>query len=183
VGHLEARAVPGSPASGDTVGVVIPGGGNPQVTLSLRQRVGDPGSPAGTRVLEQNYQFDLVSQAKLIERYIGQPITVEQRHDAQPEWMPVPLIGYIDATVTVRHDEYMDGEYAYRAAILERKTTGRNQIAPDWLFQGVSPIRAIQYRSLSTAASRPAAPPSYRPPLSSMLWEPTACISTLTVIR
>lgn len=35
--------------------------------------------PAGTRVLEQNYQFDLVSQAKLIERYIGQRITVEQQ--------------------------------------------------------------------------------------------------------
>ncbi len=34
--------------------------------------------PAGTRVIEQNYQFDLVSQQKLIERYIGQKITVEQ---------------------------------------------------------------------------------------------------------
>jgi hypothetical protein len=34
--------------------------------------------PDGTRVVEQNYQFDLVSQAKLIERYIGQTITVEQ---------------------------------------------------------------------------------------------------------
>jgi hypothetical protein len=34
--------------------------------------------PAGTRVLEQNYQFDLVSQQKLIERFIGQTITVEQ---------------------------------------------------------------------------------------------------------
>ncbi len=34
--------------------------------------------PAGTRVIEQNFQFDLVSQQKLIERYIGQKITVEQ---------------------------------------------------------------------------------------------------------
>src|SRR5207249_4358489 len=34
--------------------------------------------PAGTRVVEQNYQFDLVSQQKLIERYIGQNVTVEQ---------------------------------------------------------------------------------------------------------
>lgn len=33
---------------------------------------------AGTRVLEQNYQFDLVSAAKLMERYIDQNITVEQ---------------------------------------------------------------------------------------------------------
>ncbi len=35
--------------------------------------------PAGTRVIEQNFQFDLVSQQKLIERYIGQDITVEQQ--------------------------------------------------------------------------------------------------------
>ena len=31
-----------------------------------------------TRVLEQSFQFDLVSQAKLLQRYLGQRITVEQ---------------------------------------------------------------------------------------------------------
>ncbi|MEJ2535402.1 MAG: DUF4139 domain-containing protein [Gammaproteobacteria bacterium] len=31
-----------------------------------------------TRVLEQGFQFDLVSQAKLFERYLGERITVEQ---------------------------------------------------------------------------------------------------------
>lgn len=34
--------------------------------------------PDGTRVVEQNYQFDLVSQQKLIEKYIGATVTVEQ---------------------------------------------------------------------------------------------------------
>ena len=34
--------------------------------------------PAGTRVLEQNYQFDLVSQQKLVERYLDREISVEQ---------------------------------------------------------------------------------------------------------
>ncbi len=34
--------------------------------------------PEGTHVLEQNYQFDLVSTAKLMERYLNRPITVEQ---------------------------------------------------------------------------------------------------------
>jgi hypothetical protein len=34
--------------------------------------------PNGTHVLEQNYQFDLVSTAKLLERYIDRTITVEQ---------------------------------------------------------------------------------------------------------
>ena len=51
VGHLQARAVPGEPASGDAVGVDIAGGGDPEVTLTLRRRVGDPGQPAGTQVL------------------------------------------------------------------------------------------------------------------------------------
>jgi hypothetical protein len=34
--------------------------------------------PDGTRVLEQDFRFDLVNQAKLLERYIDQPIVVEQ---------------------------------------------------------------------------------------------------------
>ena len=34
--------------------------------------------PDGTRVVEQNYQFDLVSQQKLVERYVGQNIAVDQ---------------------------------------------------------------------------------------------------------
>jgi len=38
--------------------------------------------PAGSRVLEQNFQFDLVSAAKLMDRYIGQRIAVE-RHGRQ----------------------------------------------------------------------------------------------------
>jgi hypothetical protein len=34
--------------------------------------------PEGTQVIEQNYQFDLVSSAKLMERYLDREITVEQ---------------------------------------------------------------------------------------------------------
>lgn len=51
VGHLVARAVPGQPSSGDAVGVVVPGRGDPEVTLTLRQRVGTPGAAVGTQVL------------------------------------------------------------------------------------------------------------------------------------
>ena len=36
--------------------------------------------PDGTHVLEQNYEFDLVSTAKLMARYLDRPITVEQIH-------------------------------------------------------------------------------------------------------
>jgi hypothetical protein len=35
-------------------------------------------SPEGTRVIEQSFQFDLVSAEKLMERYIDQVITVDQ---------------------------------------------------------------------------------------------------------
>ncbi|MBK7404245.1 MAG: DUF4139 domain-containing protein [Phycisphaerales bacterium] len=35
-------------------------------------------SPAGTRVLEQNYQFDLVSNQKLLERFLDQTISIDQ---------------------------------------------------------------------------------------------------------
>lgn len=34
--------------------------------------------PDGTRVIEQNYQFDLVSAARLLEKYIDREVTVEQ---------------------------------------------------------------------------------------------------------
>jgi hypothetical protein len=33
--------------------------------------------PAGTRVLDQNYQFDLVSAQKMIERFVGQQINID----------------------------------------------------------------------------------------------------------
>lgn len=39
--------------------------------------------PQGTRVLEQNFQFDLVSATKLRERYIGERVTVEQQQGEQ----------------------------------------------------------------------------------------------------
>lgn len=35
--------------------------------------------PQGTKVLEQNFQFDLVSQDKLLSRYIDRTVSVEQR--------------------------------------------------------------------------------------------------------
>jgi hypothetical protein len=41
--------------------------------------------PDGTQVLEQNYQFDLVSQQKLVERYVDREITVEQARGERVE--------------------------------------------------------------------------------------------------
>ncbi len=41
--------------------------------------------PKGTKVGEQNYQFDLVSQQKLLEKYIDKKITVEKLAGDKPE--------------------------------------------------------------------------------------------------
>ena len=49
-----------------------------------------------TRVLEQSFQFDLVSQAKLIQRYIGQPIAVELPRGDQVDRVEGVLLGASD---------------------------------------------------------------------------------------
>lgn len=41
--------------------------------------------PTGTRVVEQNYQYDLVNREKLLERYVGEQITIEQFNGSELE--------------------------------------------------------------------------------------------------
>jgi len=48
--------------------------------------------PAGTKVGEQNYQFDLVSQQKLLDKYIDKKISVEQRADDKVETVEGTLL-------------------------------------------------------------------------------------------
>lgn len=49
--------------------------------------------PDGTRVLEQNYQYDLVSADKLMDRYIGQRVTVERADGSQIQRIDGTLLG------------------------------------------------------------------------------------------
>jgi len=49
-----------------------------------------------TRVLEQSFQFDLVSQEKLLERYLGQRIRVEQPRGEQMDVLEGTLLGIGD---------------------------------------------------------------------------------------
>lgn len=49
--------------------------------------------PAGTRVLEQNFQFDLVSSEKLLDRYLGQRIEVEVFEGGQIQQYAGKLLG------------------------------------------------------------------------------------------
>ncbi len=57
-----------------------------------------------TRVLEQSFQFDLVSQAKLLQRYLGQRITVEQPRGEHVDLVEGVLLGTGDG-LTMQLDD------------------------------------------------------------------------------
>jgi hypothetical protein len=59
---------------------------------------------AATRVVEQSFQFDLVSQAKLLQRYIGHRITVEQPRGDHVDLLEGTLIGATDG-LTLQLDD------------------------------------------------------------------------------
>lgn len=60
--------------------------------------------PDGTRVLEQNYQFDLVSADKLLQRYVGKTITVEQALGDGVERITGKLLGAHGGLILQRED-------------------------------------------------------------------------------
>jgi len=49
--------------------------------------------PKGTRVVEQSFEFDLTSTAKLLSRYLGREITVEQARGQSVESITGTLVG------------------------------------------------------------------------------------------
>ena len=57
-----------------------------------------------TRVLEQSFQFDLVSQAKLLQRYLGQRVTVEQPRGEHVDLAEGILLGVGDG-LTLQMDD------------------------------------------------------------------------------
>lgn len=57
-----------------------------------------------TRVLEQSFQFDLVSQEKLLQRYLGQRITVEQPRGDEVDLVEGTLLGIGDG-LTLQMDD------------------------------------------------------------------------------
>jgi len=57
-----------------------------------------------TRVLEQSFQFDLVSQQKLLQRYLGQKIIVEQPRGDQVDLLEGTLLGIGDG-LTLQMDD------------------------------------------------------------------------------
>jgi hypothetical protein len=57
-----------------------------------------------TRVLEQSFQFDLISQARLIERYLGERITVELLRGDNVDLVEGVLLGATDGLTLLMDD-------------------------------------------------------------------------------
>jgi hypothetical protein len=55
--------------------------------------------PEGTKVLEQNFQFDLVSQEKLLSRYVDRNVSVEQRNGDGTKTIDGTLVSSNDGLV------------------------------------------------------------------------------------
>lgn len=66
-----------------------------------------------TRVLEQSFQFDLVSQAKLLERYLGQRIKVEQPRGEYVDLIEGKLMGVGDGLTLLMDDGSVRGMRSY----------------------------------------------------------------------
>ncbi len=66
-----------------------------------------------TRVLEQSFQFDLVSQAKLLERYLGQRISVEQPRGEYIDLIEGKLMGVGDGLTLLMDDGSVRGMRSY----------------------------------------------------------------------
>ena len=60
--------------------------------------------PAHTRVVEQNFEFDLTSTSKLLSRYLGRDITVEQSRGQDVEIVTGTLVGTQGALILRQPD-------------------------------------------------------------------------------
>ena len=60
--------------------------------------------PAGTRVVEQNYQYDLVNSEKLLERYVGEKISVEQLRGNEVEQINGTLLSAQGGSLILQRD-------------------------------------------------------------------------------
>ncbi len=69
--------------------------------------------PSGTSVLDQNYQFDLVSNDRLLEKFIDKPITVTVVRGNKSEEVSGTLMSSEGAALVPRHK----GRTAYRGRV------------------------------------------------------------------
>jgi hypothetical protein len=72
-------------------------------------------SDAGTRVLEQNFQFDLVSTDKLLQKYIDRPLTVERSSGGQSVSTTGTLLSAADGLVLRSADGSLNAVRDYQS--------------------------------------------------------------------
>ncbi len=96
----EARAIPGYAVVRDERRFALASGRNTLRVEDVPDLI-DPTTvaftsltdPAGTRVVEQSFEFDLTSSTKLLSRYLGREITVEHPRGASVESITGTLVG------------------------------------------------------------------------------------------
>ena len=94
--------------------------------------------PNGTRVVEQNFQFDLVSTDKLLEKFIDRDITVEQIRGDSVETFAGTLLSTSGGLVL----RQADGSRAHGAAQRRREAAEPARRADHAAHAGVGRVRA-----------------------------------------
>ncbi len=95
-----------------------------------------------TRVLEQSFQFDLVSQEKLLQRYLGQRIKVEQARGEQLDLLEGTLLGIGDGLTLQMDDGSVRAIRSYNNLQFSQLPGGLiTRPTLEWLLQSPSPGR------------------------------------------
>jgi len=101
-----------------------------------------------TRVLEQSYQFDLVSTAKLLTRYIDRPIAVDRRNGEHNETINGTLLSSVDGLLLRLSDGTLQAVHDY-SSIHFPELPGGLDTRPTLVWDVTSP-RAGEQRSRVT---------------------------------
>ena len=101
-----------------------------------------------TRVLEQSFQFDLVSQAKLLQRYLGQRVTVEQSRGDNVDLVEGVLLGADDGLTIQMDDGSVQAIRSYGNIRFSQLPGGLiTKPTLEWLLD--SPVRGAQKTRIS----------------------------------
>ena len=101
-----------------------------------------------TRVLEQSFQFDLVSQAKLLQRYLGQRVTIEQPRGDNVDLVEGVLLGAGDGLTLQLDDGSVQAVRSYGNIRFSQLPGGLiTRPTLEWLLE--SPARGAQETRIS----------------------------------
>jgi len=101
-----------------------------------------------TRVLEQSFQFDLVSQAKLLQRYLGQRVTVEQPRGDNVDLVEGVLLGADDGLTLQMDDGSVQAIRSYGNIRFSQLPGGLiTKPTLEWMLD--SPVRSQQKTRIS----------------------------------